>query len=177
MSIKSLVAFMIIASVSAFSLSCKEKKKEEEIEPAGEYFKFKIDGKQVSQADVKGAFDLRLKGFEDEHSGNRLVVELYGQEADTYLWLEFHSKEKYVINKEYKPVDPVNEDLWCTTRFSFWKDGQLTDKTFYIINGATLVLTEYSKDRIKGRFTVNANPKIDANLPSVTEGSFSVDRL
>lgn len=173
---KPFITLFFIVSCLMFFLSCKEKKQEEP-EPIGEYFKFKVDGKQVSQADVKGEFDLRIKGWEDEYSGNRLVVELFGQDADTYLWFEFHSKEKYVINKEYKPVDPATDDLWSTTRFSFMKDGKLTDKSIYILNGATLILTEYSAERVKGRFTVNANPKKDPNMPSVTEGSFSVDRF
>lgn len=159
------------------AISCT-KGEDDELNPNGDFVKFKVDGKEVSQENVKGQWDLTSRFYGDEAFGYRFQLELSAASGEApKFWFEFHSKEKFVANKDYNSTDPNGVDTYSVADFTVPTDDVIIKtKNFKVNNGITIVLTTITEDRVAGKFTLNANHIKDATKPSITEGEFSAKR-
>jgi hypothetical protein len=167
---------LLILTLSIFLFSCKGGS--DDVEPSADFVKFKVDGKEVSQANAKGKWDLECRFMGYETAGYRFQLGLSTVTGDAPSFsIHFNTNEKYVANKDYTSIDPKTPNTYSYADFKVPTDDLIIQsKSFNLSGGVTILLTDITEDRVKGKFTVNANHVFDSKQPSITDGEFSAKR-
>jgi hypothetical protein len=175
--IRAISHYLIVLCFSITLLSCSKKEKIDPA-PAGDFMKFKADGKEyfirnessvgyvtssLNLGNGSGGYSLGVSGL---------------QAPGPYPSLGFLIKSKSRFEtREYKSDDVANEEPNFLMIFVLpIADVQKKYQQYQINKGITFTITEITVDRVKGTFSSKAITDPLYPAPAITDGEFSAKR-